>query len=188
MPRQLFTAADIRRLGGDQKSTLLVLSPEDLVTPEAVDVARELGVRLVREPPGGPPPAAFSPPPVRPEIDLPPLKMVFGRGVVMDPFGQELATPGAAVRLKDVITAGDGSSMAAGYMAMEKGEFPWTLNYDEVDIVLEGELVITRGGVQARGGPGDVIFIPKGSSITFGTPGSVRFIYVAFPANWNEQV
>lgn len=76
--------------------------------------------------------------------------------------------------------------MAAGYMALDKGEFPWTLSYDEVDIVLEGELVITRGSEVVRGGPGDCIFIPKGSSITFGTPGRTRFVYVAFPANWNE--
>jgi ethanolamine utilization protein EutQ len=72
-------------------------------------------------------------------------------------------------------------------MALEKGEFPWTLAYDEVDVVLEGELVITRDGKSARARAGDTIFIPKGSSITFGTPEHVRFIYVAFPANWNEQ-
>mgnify|MGYP003382805043 FL=1 len=81
--------------------------------------------------------------------------------------------------------------MAAGYMALHAtqpggGVFPWTLTYDEVDIVLEGELVITRGDEQVRGGPGDVIFIPKGSAITFGTPHYARFVYVAYPANWSE--
>ncbi len=184
MPRQLFTAADIRRVAREQKSDLLLLSPDDLVTPEAVDVARELGVRLVRETPSSP----VAPPPDRPAVPvpLPPLKMVLGSTVIMDPFGEGLATPGTNVRLKDVVTSADGSTMAAGYMALEKGEFPWTLTYDEVDIVLEGELVITRGEVAVHGGPGDVIFIPKGSSITFGTPSQVRFIYVAFPANWNE--
>jgi ethanolamine utilization protein EutQ len=193
MPKQLFTATDIRRVAREQKSDLLILSPDDLVTPEAVDVARELGLRLVREsseagrsslpspmPDSGARPAAIP-------VALPPLKMVFGPGVIMDPFGEGLATPGTNVRLKDVVTSSDGSSMAAGYMALEKGEFPWTLTYDEVDIVLEGELVITRGSVAVHGKPGDVIFIPKGSSITFGTPTQVRFIYVAFPANWNEQ-
>jgi ethanolamine utilization protein EutQ len=104
----------------------------------------------------------------------------------MDPFGEGLAAPESHVRLKDVVTREDGSAMAAGYMAMEKGEFPWTLTYDEVDIVLEGELVIRRGDTVARGGPGDVIFIPKGSSITFSTPSRVRFVYVAYPADWND--
>jgi ethanolamine utilization protein EutQ len=105
----------------------------------------------------------------------------------MDPFGAGLAAPEMKVRLKDVITSADGSSMAAGYMALDKGEFPWTLTYDEVDVVLEGELVITRDGKSVHARAGDTIFIPKGSKITFGTPDYVRFIYVAFPANWNEQ-
>jgi ethanolamine utilization protein EutQ len=186
--RQLFTAADLRRLAREQKSDLLVLAPGDLITPEAVDVARELGVRLVREdgaaaPPGRPANAAPSAPP--------PLKAVRGAGAALEAFGAGLATPGTDVRLKDVVTSSDGAPMAAGYMTLEAcapgpGEFPWTLSYDEIDVVLEGELVITRGREVARGGPGDVIFIPKGSSITFGTPRYTRFVYVAFPADWNK--
>jgi ethanolamine utilization protein EutQ len=188
MPRQLFTAADIRCIAREHKSELLFLSPDDIVTPEAVDVARELGIQLVRENrPGTNTGTQINKQEFSAPIRLPPLKMVFGGGVVLDPFGAGLATPGTNVRLKDVITSGDGSSMATGYMALDKGEFPWTLTYDEVDIVLEGELVITRDGVAVHANPGDVIFIPKGSSITFGTPDKVRFVYVAFPANWNEQ-
>ena len=36
-------------------------------------------------------------------------------------------------------------------------------------------------------GPGDMIYIPKGSSITFGTPSWTKFVYVVFPVNWNEK-
>jgi ethanolamine utilization protein EutQ len=186
--RQLFTASDIRRIAREQKSDLLVLGPADLITPEAVDVAKELGVRLVREdspsaPPGGSGAAHGVPPP---------LKVVRGAGAALEAFGAGLATPGTDVRLKDVVTSGDGAPMAAGYMTLDAGspgpgELPWTLSYDEIDVVLEGELVITRGREVVRGGPGDVIFIPKGSSITFGTPRHTRFVYVAFPADWNKQ-
>jgi len=52
--RQLFTAADIRRLAREQKSDVLILGHTDLITPEAVDLARELRVRLIRE--SAPPP------------------------------------------------------------------------------------------------------------------------------------
>jgi ethanolamine utilization protein EutQ len=181
--RQLFTADDIRRLAYAQKSEFLLLGPDDLVTPEAVDVARELGLRLIRETPG----SGCALVPARPPagLVLPPLKKVAGARVSLDPFGEGAAAPGANVRLKDVITSADGSPMAAGYMALDQGEFPWTLTYDEVDIVLEGELVIRRGDMEVRAGPGDVIFIPKGSSITFGTPSRVRFFYVTYPADWN---
>ena len=189
MPRQFFTAADIVQLARQQKTDFLLLSPDDVVTHEAVDLARALGVRLVRETTGGQPLSGSPAPPSRPAmpVALPPLKMVLGSGVILNPFGEGLAAPGTNVRLKDVVTAEDGSSMAAGYMSLEKGEFPWTLTYDEVDIVLEGELVITRGSEQVRGKTGDVIYIPKGSSITFGTPSWTRFVYVVFPVNWNEK-
>jgi ethanolamine utilization protein EutQ len=179
--RQVFTAADIRSLAREQRSAVLLLGPDDIVTDEAVDVARALGVRLIREEPGA---GASAPPPGMP---LPPLKVAHGAEVRLEPFGQALAAAGMNVRLKDVLGTADGAPVAAGYMALERGEFPWTLNYDEVEVVLEGELVIRRGDMEVRGGPGDVIFIPKGSSITFGTPSRVRFVYVTYPANWNES-
>jgi ethanolamine utilization protein EutQ len=176
MAPNLFTAADLRRVAREQHSNLLVIGHADVVTPAAFDLAAELGVRIVRQPPPvpGAQPAA-----------LPRLRCVRGAAVGLNAFGSDSATAGANVRLKDVITSGDGAPMAAGYMALDKGEFPWTLAYDEIDVVLEGELVITRGDEQVRGGPGDTLFIPKGSSITFGTPSQVRFVYVTFPADWN---
>lgn len=183
MSRQLFTASDIRRVARDLKSDLLVMGADDILTPEAADLARELGVRVIRDSAST---GKESGKPTPFPAPLPPLKVVKGAGVALESFGEGLATPGTNVRLKDVVASGDGSPMAAGYMALDKGEFPWTLTYDEVDIVLEGELVITRGGEAVRGGPGDCIFIPKGSSITFGTPSRARFVYVAFPADWNK--
>lgn len=88
------------------------------------------------------------------------------------------------VGLTDVVTSQDGSPMAVGYMAWESCFFPWTLNYDEVDVVLEGELHIRSEGQTVVGRAGDVIFVPKGSAIEFGTPSRVRFIYVTYPADW----
>ncbi len=178
--RQVFTAADIRRLR-DQGTSVLVLGQTDLISPEALDVAREASIEVKR--PGSTPAPAAQPAAPSP---LPPLKAVRRLGVSLEPFGAGLATPGTNVQLKDVITSGDRTPMAVGYMSLERGEFPWTLTYDEIDIVLEGELVIRRGDEAVSGGPGDVIFIPKGSRITFGSPSRARFVYVTYPADWNK--
>lgn len=157
----------------------MLLGPVDIVTPEAVDLANELGLRLIREtPPGGSAPVLAS-------NGAPPLRVVHAGQVTLEPFGEGLASPGTNVHLKDVITAADGAPMAAGYMTLERGAFPWTLDYAEMDVVLEGELVITRGTETVRAGPGDIVFVPKGSKITFGTPSFVRFAYVTYPADWN---
>ena len=190
MSKQLFTAADIRKIINSKHSSFLLLGKDDIVTPEAVDVARECGIELIRED-NFKPTTPSGQQRIQKNLErittLPPLKMVIGNSVILDPFGIGLASSGTNVRLKDVITAADGSSMAAGYMALDKGLFPWKLTYDEIDIILEGSLIITRDNISVNGNPGDVIFIPKNSEITFSTNDKVRFIYVAFPANWNQM-
>ena len=182
MPRQLFTADDIRRLARERVETL-VLAPDDIVTHEATDTAFALGVKLIRETESasGLKMDALS----SVQQTLPPLKVVKMANVQMDRFLEGKTTPGTNVWLKDVVVTQDRSPMGTGYMSLDKGEMQWTLTYDEIDIVLEGELVITRGNEQVRGKTGDVIYIPKGSSITFGTPSWTRFVYVVFPVNWN---
>jgi ethanolamine utilization protein EutQ len=184
MPRQLFTADDIRRLVRERVETL-VLAPDDIVTHEATDTAFALGVKLIRETESasGLRMDALS----SVQQTLPPLKVVKMANVQMDRFLEGKTTPGTNVWLKDVVVTQDRSPMGTGYMSLDKGEMQWTLTYDEIDIVLEGELVITRGNEQVRGKTGDVIYIPKGSSITFGTPSWTRFVYVVFPVNWNES-
>ena len=113
------------------------------------------------------------------------IKVVKGSATALDIF--EGAGKEKRVGIADVITTDDNSSMAAGYMAWENAFFPWTLNYDEVDVILEGELHIRCQGETTIGKAGDIMFIPKGSTIEFGTPSKVRFVYVAWPANWQEQ-
>lgn len=113
------------------------------------------------------------------------IKLVKGNLAKTELF--EGALPDNKVSIADVITGQDNSSMSAGYMSWEKGFFPWTLNYDEVQVILEGELHIKSQGETVIGKPGDIIFVPKSSSIEFGTPTKVRFVYIAWPANWQEQ-
>ena len=183
MSRQLFTAEDIRRLAREKTETL-VLGPADIITHEASDVAYALGLKVIRET-GSNVASRIELMPVT--SNLPPLKVVRMANVQVEPFLEGKTTPGTNVWLKDVVVTEDRSPMGAGYMSLDKGEMQWTLTYDEIDIVLEGELVITRGHEQVRGKTGDVIYIPKGSSITFGTPSWTRFVYVVFPVNWNEK-
>ena len=183
MPRQLFTADDIRRLSHEKMETL-VLGHDDIITHEASDVAYALGIKVIRET-GASARVKIEAP--ASTTGLPPLKVVRMADVQVEPFLEGKTTAGTNVWLKDVVVTQDRSPMGAGYMSLDKGEMQWTLTYDEIDIVLEGELVITRGGEQVRGKTGDVIYIPKGSSITFGTPSWTRFVYVVFPVNWNEK-
>lgn len=88
------------------------------------------------------------------------------------------------VGIADAITAEHGSPMASGFMAWENHAFPWHLDYDEVSYIIEGELHLRCGGELTIARAGDSLYIPKGSSVEFGTPTNVKFFYVTFPANW----
>lgn len=111
------------------------------------------------------------------------IKVIDGNNVK---FGRFDGAQPHCVGLTDLVTEQDGSSMAAGFMQWDNAFFPWTLNYDEIDMVLDGELHVRHEGETMIAKAGDVMFIPKGSSIEFGTPTTVRFLYVAWPANWQS--
>lgn len=111
------------------------------------------------------------------------IKVIDGSSVK---FGRFDGAQPQCVGLTDLVTEQDGSSMAAGFMQWDNAFFPWTLNYDEIDMVLDGELHVRHEGETMIAKAGDVMFIPKGSSIEFGTPTTVRFLYVAWPANWQS--
>ncbi len=74
------------------------------------------------------------------------IKVIDGSSVK---FGRFDGAQPHCVGLTDLVTDQDGSSMAAGFMQWENAFFPWTLNYDEIDMVLEGELHVRHQGGNA---------------------------------------
>ncbi len=94
---------------------------------------------------------------------------------------------GDRVYTRDLFTIDESPRLGAGIMEMTDTAFPWTLNYDEMDYVIEGRLDIQtdRGTVSA--GPGEIIYIPKGSAIRFSVTGHARFLYFVYPADWQNQ-
>jgi len=99
----------------------------------------------------------------------------------------DTGNPSDKVYTHDLFTLEQSPRLGAGLMEMEDTTFPWTLNYDEMDYVIEGELSILIGGEKVTAGPGEVIYIPKGSSIQFSVQGRARFLYFVYPADWQNQ-
>ena len=180
--RRTFTSDDVLRVAASGATTLVV-GPHDRLTPLARDLARERGVD------GG----LGSPSPVGSPWGGMPSRAPAGRlthvagvdRIALDPFPAELNRPQMDVRVRDVVTGRDGVPMAAGVLSLREGSFAWHLDYDEIEYVIEGELHITLGSQRVVGRPGDVIAVPKGSSITFGTPSWTKFLYVTYPADWS---
>jgi ethanolamine utilization protein EutQ len=162
---RLITAADVRD-AADAGRRSLPLDADAIVTPLARDEARERGVTLV---PAGDPADTSAPPAAGAAAPRGVLR-VETRGLVLDPFPFPVPPASMDVRLRDVVTAADGAPVAVGVMSLREGSFPWELTYDEVQLVLEGELHLGTDQGTVVGLPGDVLFVPKGTRLTFGTP------------------
>lgn len=195
MKKTLIVADDVLRIapGGH-----LTVPPGALVTPLARDVAQERNISLTAAGPSATDSSSGAADGLEQRIrslvmtmlhptvakGQPPVKLVQGSAVALEPFDHPGPGPDQQVRVKDVITDADGSPMAAGYMSLTAGSFSWQFDYDEVQIITEGELHLGGDGGDRVGRPGDVFYIPKGSHITFGTPTWAKFVYVTYPANW----
>lgn len=101
--------------------------------------------------------------------------------VKCEPFEQD------GVSLKDIVSLEEAPRMGAGIMELDHTSFAWTLSYDEYDMVIDGELEIEIDGRVIKGGPGDIIYIPKGSRIHFQTPSFARYAYFVYPADWQNN-
>lgn len=95
--------------------------------------------------------------------------------------------PGDKVYTRDLFTLEQSPRLGVGIMEMTDTTFPWTLNYDEMDYVVEGRLDILCNGQKVSAGPGELIHIPKGSEIQFSVTGHARFLYFVYPADWQNQ-
>jgi ethanolamine utilization protein EutQ len=96
----------------------------------------------------------------------------------------DTGNPADRVYTHDVLTLAESPRLGAGIMEMTKSDFPWTLNYDEIDYVISGALTVAFAGQTVTARAGEMIFIPKGSAIRFQAPEFARFLYVTYPADW----
>ena len=99
----------------------------------------------------------------------------------------DTGNPAHRVYTRDLFTLQESPRLGAGLMEMTDTTFPWTLNYDEMDYVISGRLEVRWGGRAVSAGPGELIYIPKGSAIQFSVTGHARFLYFVYPADWQAQ-
>lgn len=99
----------------------------------------------------------------------------------------DTGNPNDVVYTKDLFNLEESPRLGCGIMEMKETTFDWTLNYDEIDYVIEGTLDIVIDGRVVSASAGELILIPKGSSIQFSVKDYARFIYVTYPADWASQ-
>ncbi len=81
---------------------------------------------------------------------------------------------GTNAYLQDIVASSDPKApIACGLFKIEKGNsLTYTYGYDEAKIIIKGEMIVNDGTTKVKAVPGDVLFFPKGSTITFSTESS----------------
>jgi ethanolamine utilization protein EutQ (cupin superfamily) len=79
--------------------------------------------------------------------------------------------PGVNAYFEDIVGSSDANApLSCGLFKIEKGKpLVYTYDYDDSKIILEGHIFFSDGTKKVKGEPGDVLFFPKGSTITFST-------------------
>lgn len=111
------------------------------------------------------------------------LKVVRGDTVKMDVF--DTGNPKAAAYFQELVSKEE-SHISAGFLVIDHSDFEWELTYEEIDYVIEGTLTVTIDGKQYTAHAGDVLFVPSGSKVVWGSPDKARVFYATYPANWAD--
>ena len=82
--------------------------------------------------------------------------------------------PGVNAYFEDIVGSADPKApIACGLFRIEKGEpLVYTYDYDDTKIILDGHIYFSDGTQKVKGEKGDVMYFPKGATITFSTDDS----------------
>lgn len=92
---------------------------------------------------------------------------------------------GAMAQVTEVTGTSIGTRLGTGFGRFTDAEIPWMVQYDEVLLVLEGQLTVRTDKGDLTAGPRDCIWLPTGTRVTYVAKSALVF-YAIEPANWAE--
>ncbi len=209
--KQLICAKDVEKLNAEGKKVFYVESGS-IITPSAKDAADSFGIKFCdkAKEQQTQAPAALAGMDIDSDKIYMVLKTLMEKGLLNDilkPYESEShgnglkVVRGSSVKM-DVFDTGDPSVKAyyqelvskeeshisAGFLVIDHSSFEWELTYEEIDYVIEGTLTVTIDGKTYTAKAGDVLFVPSGSKVIWGSPDKARVFYATYPANWADLV
>jgi ethanolamine utilization protein EutQ len=101
-------------------------------------------------------------------------------------FKESDKLPNGEVFVKDMVDSSVSESMSAGYSRYAKGiSNDWTVDYDEVIVVISGMLTIQSEGKSTTLKAGDFFFLTRGTLFTDKVEEASVILYVTYP-HWRE--
>ena len=79
------------------------------------------------------------------------------------------------------------STMGAGIEILDGASIDWTVTYDEILFIKEGEVFIEADGVSHHCTEGDIVWLPNGTRLIYRAPGKCAYFYALFPVDWAKR-
>lgn len=84
--------------------------------------------------------------------------------------------------LGDVVDADSGTQMSVGFARYAKGaQNDWVVTYDEALIVTKGQYSVVTDEGTATAKAGEVIYLTKGTKLTYRADEETEVVYVSYP-------
>ena len=91
-------------------------------------------------------------------------------------------------RIARVVNASNSKELGAGIEVLENVSIRWTVTYDEVLFIHEGQITIRSSGQTFDCGPGDIILLPNGTELEYDARnGRCAYFYALHPVDWAKQ-
>jgi len=75
-------------------------------------------------------------------------------------------------------------SMGAGIEVLEGVTIDWTVTYDEVLFIHAGRLTVEFDGTRHDCEPGDIVWLPEGTSLRYIAEERAVYFYALHPVDW----
>ena len=92
---------------------------------------------------------------------------------------------GEMAQVVEVCGSKDGTELGTGWGHLTNARIPWTIKYDEVLTVFEGQLRLHANGEVHELGPKDCIWLPAGTELVYEADDALIH-FAIHPSNWHE--
>lgn len=87
-----------------------------------------------------------------------------------------------------LINGSNSDHIGAGIEVLENVSITWTVTYDEVLFIHEGEMAIETNGERWACRSGDIVWLPNGTTLTYdSSKGRCAYFYALYPVDWAKR-
>lgn len=116
------------------------------------------------------------PPQLVKEVDPCGLRLARGNSVVLEKH--DTGNPQDKVKIKELFNSRESSNVSAGFMTLEATSYSTHIKHDELHYIIDGSLECSVNDKTYSCEPGDTLFIPADTKVTFSTSHNIRLFYV----------